>query len=137
VFLSGTVVWPLRALARRVRKPGDVRVLGSGRRIAVLASVAAWLTAGLNAVFLLGLLLVLPRALDLELQFGMPPLLVALLGIPMLTSALAIGLLLLAIPVWRIRGLLKVEGVMYSAVTMFAVVFVPFLLYWNLLGFRW
>jgi CubicO group peptidase (beta-lactamase class C family) len=101
VFLTTTIALPISALIGHLKNTPARRVQGARRRIAVLAWGAVSVTAGLDAVLLLGLLLVVPRALDLDLQFGMPPLLVALLTIPMLTTALAMGLLLLTVPIWR------------------------------------
>ena len=137
MFLMTAVAWPLHALLTRIRRPVDGRTGGSVGVPAVLAGLLAPLTAGLNALFLLGLLLVLSRALDLDLQFGMPPTVVALLAIPMLTTALALGLVLLAIPVWRMRTLSTFQKGVYSLVTLSALGFLPFIVYWNLLGFRW
>jgi hypothetical protein len=137
VFAIAAVAWPARALAYRLGNSLTERRPGSPRRMALLASAAATATAGLNAVLLLGLLLVLPQALDLELQFGMPPLLAALLTLPMLTTVLTVGLLLLTIPMWRNPTSSNAGKVGYSLFTAVAVCFVPFLVYWNLLGFQW
>ena len=134
---SGAIAWSVSVLAGRLRRPRAACTHGSIGAISVLTTIAVPLTAGLNAALLLGLLLVLPRALDLDLQFGMPPTLMALLTMPMLTTALAVGLVLLAIPVWHMRSLSKFQGGVYSLLTLSALGFVPFLLYWNLLGFRW
>jgi hypothetical protein len=62
--------------------------------------------------------------LSLDLQSGLLPVLMGLLALPMLSTALAIRLLLLAIPVWRMHNLSRPGLIVYSVVTMFALGFV-------------
>jgi hypothetical protein len=138
VFLIAGVIWPVSALERRLRKRPDADTASVvGERVAWFAGLLVALSGAVNGLFLLGLLLVLPRALDLGLQFGMPPTLVALFALPMMTTALAVGLVLLQLPVWRSRRWSNRGKGGYSLFTIVALAFVPFLLHWNLLGFRW
>src|SRR5215216_339350 len=140
VFLTAAVIWPVSALERRLRKRQDADTVSTGvvaERVVRFAGLLVALNGALNGLFLLGLLLVLPRALDLGLQFGMPPTLVALLAMPLMTTALVVGLVLLQLPVWRSRGCSNRARGGYSVSTVVALAFVPFLLHWNLLGLQW
>jgi hypothetical protein len=55
----------------------------------------------------------------------------------LIASALAGVALVLAIPVWRKRAWTAWGRALYTAFVGIAVAFVPFLGYWNLLGFQW
>src|SRR5262249_58388222 len=103
----------------------------------LVAHMVVWLSGALNALFVAGLLVVLPRAFDLGLKFGIPPPLEALLRLPVVTTALAVGVVLLAIPVWHSNACSKPGRLGYFFFAVVAVAFVPFLAYWNLLGIRW
>jgi hypothetical protein len=132
VFLGGAGAWPVARLRNRFRPRR-----AADRRPPVLVWLLLGGTGLLNAVFLLGLIWLLPRALDLGLQFGMLPGLGALFGLPLATSVLAVGLLVLTLPVWRSRAWSVLGRSAYSCFTLVALAFIPFLLYWNLLGFQW
>ena len=66
----------------------------------------------------------------------MPPIVIVLLCIPLLTTALAIGLPILTALVWENKCGSVAWRLYYSLVTLAALAFVWFLNYWNLLGFR-
>jgi CubicO group peptidase (beta-lactamase class C family) len=121
LFAAVTIGVPIVARVRRVRP----------------VAILAWFTALLNIAFLVGVLIVLPRAFDLDLQFGMPLPLRALFSLPMLSTAAAIGLVVLGIPLLRTSRRVTSGAVAYVAFTLVALAFVPFLGYWNLLGWRW
>ena len=65
----------------------------------------------------------------------MPAVAVAILLLA--SSALAVMALALLIPVWRRRAWAARGRWLYTAYTVIAAAFVPFLAYWNLLGFQW
>jgi hypothetical protein len=105
----------------------------SWRFVSSLGSVIALL----NGSVLVTIAVVLPRSLDLDLQFGMPPALWALFAVPMLTTVLLAPLVISTALEWRAPGLpltRKIGGAVFSAL---AVAFVPFVMHWNLLGFHW
>jgi len=137
-FATAALVWPLSALIPRLFKRNRVHLVDrADARVGTLAAAGVAINAALNATFLLALLIILPRAFDLGLQFGMPPLLGALFSVPILTTGLALALATLTFPMvrthaWRLRACLA-----YCLYTIFALAFAPFLLYWNLLGLRW
>ena len=130
LFLSECVGWPAAYLIRRWRK-GPV---SSGRE-AHLARWLAWSSSGLNLVFLVGLILMLGyRLLDLVVE--VPPEMMALLLIPLLTSALAIGRVYCAAVSWKHGYWSTGSRLYYSGATLITLGFIWFLYYWNLLGFH-
>ncbi len=138
VFLAAAVAWPAIGLVRLLRSRADAHTTATAAgRIGSLAVAEVSAHAVLGSLLLLGLLYLLPRAFDLGLQFGMPPVLTALRAIPILATALAVGLVGLAIPVLHSRAWSGLVRLGYCLYTVCAVAFVPFLLYWNLLGQRW
>ena len=69
--------------------------------------------------------------------YGMPPVIVGLLFIPLLTTALSVLLAVLASLFWW-RGFSSLLGRTYFSLTaILALTFIPFLHYWSLLGFRY
>ena len=136
VFVMATVARPLARLFRHRRTPVRDSAVARGR-LGTFATLALTLSAGVNALFLMGLLLILPRAFDLGMQFGMPPALAVLFAAPVLTTALAAVLVALALPLVRARTWPGPVLSAYCVYAMVAVAFVPFLVYWNVLGLHW
>lgn len=97
-----------------------------------LAQLFAILICGLNLSFIIGMLLIIG-----ELIYETPKKLALLLCIPISTSVLAIGLPVFAILAWMNPEWLFIEQLHYSLVSLTALGFIPFLNYWNLLGFRY
>jgi hypothetical protein len=88
----------------------------------------------LNLLFLVSLALLLPRAYELGLEYGLPPMLRMLFWLPRITAVLTL-LLLLALPlVWRRLSLPLLGRAVYTLVAAAAVGFIPLLGYWNLLS---
>ncbi len=105
-----------------------------------LTQLLAGLSCGLNLFFILGMFLVKflsennPR---FQIEYGMPREIIFLLCIPLFTSVIAIGLPILAVLAWIENDWLFLEQLHYSLVAITALGFIPFLHYWNLLGFRY
>ena len=124
VFLSAVVGWPLT----RRRWRGETGV-------ARFARVAAWTASASFLAFLVSLAVVLRD--PMQIAFGVPPLLQAVLAIALAGAALTLVGAFLAVRSW-IRGDWSVVGrVHYSVVVVAGVAFVWFLDHWNLLGFRY
>ena len=95
-----------------------------------------YLVASLDLGFLIGVLVVGGLAQD-ELRYGLPAPLVIGLAVPLLSAALTAALAMSAVLTWhRPYGSLSMRGY-YSLVTLSAIVYLPYLAYWNLLGFRY
>ena len=128
VFLSGSII----SILAMTKFPEDF-----GHQ---LAQLLAGLNCGLNLIFAFGVLIL--KALSknnyrLHWIYGIPKILTFLLCIPLLTSVLAIGLPVFAVSAWMNHEWSSNEQLYYSLVTLFSLGFIPFLNYWNLLGFRY
>jgi hypothetical protein len=69
-------------------------------------------------------------------DYGVPLVTIALLCLPLLTTILTMALPWYAVLAWRNRYWSLTGRVYYSLITLAALVYIPFLFYWNLLGFR-
>ena len=130
VFLSVGAVW----LHGRV--VGGLRDRVRAGRVDRAARSAARLVSGLNMTFLIGLPAVL--AVDpLGITYGASPAVVVLLTVPLFTTAMTPGLLFLNVLVWKWGHLSHFDRWHHSLGTLAALAFIPYLMYWNLLGFRY
>ena len=128
IFLSGSIVGIL-ALTKFPETSGHQ-----------LAQSLAVITCGLNLIFFAGMLIVQQLVRNnyrLQLIYGVPRIVTILLCIPILTSVLAIALPVFAILTWMNPEWYLIERLHYSLVSLSALGFIPFLNYWNLLGFRY
>ncbi len=91
----------------------------------------------LNLLFLVGLGY-FGRGVDAySYLYGMPAVMVGLLLIPLLTAGLSVILAVLTGLSWKQRRGSLSGRVYFSLTTILALMFIPFLHYWNLLGFRY
>ncbi len=128
-FLS-VLVWPTHALLRRLRGQR-----GQASRLSMWSRVLAGLLSILNLIFLLGLGMGIVDSMK-TMAPEMPAYFPALLIIPLVTAALAVAVLVLAVLAWR-RHTWSFGGRMhYSLVILAGWLFLWFASYWNLLGFR-
>jgi CubicO group peptidase (beta-lactamase class C family) len=100
----------------------------------------AWVIAGLvgtlNLVFLIGLPLSLWIIGVWKLVYGVPGIVVALLCLPLVTAILSLGLLMFTALAWFNNYWSLSKRIHYSLITLAALIFIPWLAYWNLLGFE-
>jgi CubicO group peptidase (beta-lactamase class C family) len=99
------------------------------------------LTIGLNLVFLIGFVSVLVLGNLYEFAYRVPPLLVALLVIPVITAGLTVVLIGLTVMLgWQNLFVMKSGTIFrqlrYVGILMTSVIFLHCLNYWNLLGFN-
>lgn len=100
----------------------------------------AILTCTFNLFFIFGMLVVNVLSQNnkrFQFAYGMPKIVILLLCIPILTSVLAITLPFFAILAWMNNEWSLLLQVHYSLVSLTALGLIPFLNYWNLLGFRY
>ena len=102
-------------------------------------SLFRWYTSlicALNLIFLIGLSLNFMSILHdpWSLIYGLTPTTKSLLIIPLVTSVLTLGLIALALLGWKFRYWSLVGRLYYTWVTIATLGFIPFLRYWNLLG---
>lgn len=127
IFLSGVIVWLIVPLTRRQ---------------APLLGVLAGLVSGLALLFLALLAAALWSAVSTQaqhyswLEYGAPPWAYGLLSLPLLSTALTPLLLSATIVAWRVTAWPLALRLHHSLVALAALAFIPFLLFWNLLGFH-
>ncbi|AFY46293.1 penicillin-binding protein, beta-lactamase class C [Nostoc sp. PCC 7524] len=131
VFFSASLMWLVRPLIDFLKgKPFLDRQKFN----------PAWMIAGListlNLVFLIGLPLSLWLIGAWKLVYGVPAVVVALFCLPLVTTPLTIVLALLTVLAWRNKNWSLGVRSHYSLVTFAASIFIPFVMYWNLLGFQ-
>jgi hypothetical protein len=93
------------------------------------------LVSALNLVFVAGLVVRFGQVLS-SVFYGTPAYFVALLVIPLLTAILTVGLVVFTVLAWRDDYGSVLERFHYSLIAVAALVFMWFVNYWNLLGFR-
>jgi CubicO group peptidase (beta-lactamase class C family) len=130
LFLSACIAWPLASLLSHIRHKPDAGTRGKG-----IPRLLAGSTSAVNLAFLAGFVWVMPNAMG-TLSCGVPPVLIALLCIPLLGTALTAASVACTMLAWK-HGYWSVAGrAHYTAVALAGVIFVFFLNHWNLLGFR-
>ncbi|HYG57506.1 MAG TPA: hypothetical protein VD902_05510, partial [Symbiobacteriaceae bacterium] len=126
--------WMLLAWLVRLRR-GTAQGRAARLAVALLRAVC-----GVNLAFAIGLVVTL-LVTGLEgggtpLDYGIPPLLIALLGLPLLSVALTGACIAGAAVAWR-RCFWTLAGrVQHSVVTLCSVAFLCSLWYWNMIGFK-
>ncbi len=131
VFLSACFIWPILPLIRSLR--------GKNFQIERQPS-RAWLLAGvvgtLNLVFIIGLPLSLWLYGAWKLAYGVPAFAIAFLSLPTIATVLTLGLSVFTVLGWKNKYWSVTGRAHYSLITLAALAFIPFLIYWNLLGFQ-
>ena len=144
IFLSGSVVWlilpPVRLLYRRVR--GRSSRSNRPGRIAMLGRWLGGVTCALDLFFLVTFLLLMQSAASTQdlhyswIEYGVPAGVIALLCIPLVTTALAVTMPFVTILAWKGSYWSVPARLHYTLLSLGTLAFIPFLLYWNLLGFH-
>jgi hypothetical protein len=128
IFLLPLVIWPLGAVIGRIRKKSTESTATTGsKRARWVAGIASLL----NLLFLLILFLSLE-----ELVFGVPLVLRVALLIPIVAALLTLVMLGMTIRAWKDSYWSVLGRIYYSFLTLTAALFVLWLTYWNLLGWR-
>lgn len=131
VFLSASIAWVIPLLRRRRNASSQIVPILRRSRF-LIGSVGA-----LNLIFLIGLTVALLGVDQMEFAYGLPPFIFALLSIPLVTTGLTIGLFYNTVLDWK-DGVGSVPERAYNTLVLLtALAFIPFLEYWNLLGFRY
>jgi CubicO group peptidase (beta-lactamase class C family) len=127
--LAGLVAW--------IRKGRGTSAALNDKDDRAVASLRRW-TAGVaaaNLFFLAGMFLAFLN--KVAMAFGLPLYVWLLLCIPLITTAATLVILWQVWTAWRNRAGTASSRAFYSLVAFAAVAFVPFLAYWNLLGFHY
>lgn len=112
-------------------------VLGSLWQIASPRAVprAMWIAAAANLVFIIGLALTIAGTFG-SLEYGVPRVLIVLLTVPLVTTALTMVSLIEFATALR-QSANTLSKVRLTVGLTAALAFVPWLAYWNLLGYRY
>jgi CubicO group peptidase (beta-lactamase class C family) len=127
LFSWGAVVWLAGDLLRSPESPPQSPP--RTRRLSGLTSL-------LNLIFLLGAGAAFTRISPREFAYGLPPEVLLLLVIPLLTFGTTAALWISLLSDWRRREGAFVRRLHDSLIGATALGFFPFLVYWNLLGFH-
>jgi CubicO group peptidase (beta-lactamase class C family) len=130
-FASETLVWLSGSLFRRWRNRSS-----TAGRLSRHVRALTGLTSALNLLFLGGLAASLLLVDPFVFAYGMPRAVTIELLIPLLTTGLTVILLVLSWPVWKDPSWGLFGRLHHSLAVLAGVGFVPFLRYWNLLGFH-
>lgn len=130
-FLSASIAWLIRPFIQRLRR----KPLANLYPLHWALSTAAFVGL-LNLLFLVGLPLSLWVIGVWKLAYGVPTIAIGLLCLPIITTALVWVLPVGSVIAWRKGYWSLAQRLHYSIVTLAALAFIPFLLYWNLLGFQ-
>jgi CubicO group peptidase (beta-lactamase class C family) len=129
LFITAVLGWPLAALSR---------ILCRRKCEGVAAPKAArWLAGVMSGLFVVFLLCVLGAVTnEKELMAGVPPLLKVGLVLPLIAALLGVGVLFYMLKAWQKGYWTRCHRLHYTLVFVAALVFIWFLNYWNLLGWR-
>jgi len=129
LFNTAVLGWPLAALSR---------VICRRKCTSVPAPKAArWLAGVMSGLFVAFLLCVLGAVSnEKELMAGVPPLLKIGLALPLIGALLGLGVLFYMLKAWLKGYWTRCHRLHYTLVFAAALVFIWFLNFWNLLGWR-
>jgi CubicO group peptidase (beta-lactamase class C family) len=130
-FLYGFINWAIGHLLFS-RKKHHHRISKINKLVITLSG----LVSILNLVFLVSVILSLLLISQWEFNYGVPYILLVSLCIPLVSMSITIGLPFLNVLACRNKDWSIKQKLHYSLITVAALLFMPFLNYWNLLGFR-
>jgi CubicO group peptidase (beta-lactamase class C family) len=102
--------------------------------ISKIPELLAFALAPLNLIFLIGFILV--SSSPYGLAYGVPLLIIVLLCLPLLTTVMTVSLIIFMLLALKNGDWNLCQRLYYSLMTLASVVFILWLRYWNLLGFR-
>jgi len=125
LLLSGLLLWPIIALVHRRRSSE-----GRGR-----LRIARWSAAATGGLYLLFLLLLVMILSDFTvIEYGMAPLLIAMLSVGVAAAVMTLGVVIQAILAWRHGDWRLATRAHYSLVALAYAALAWQLNHWNLLG---
>lgn len=128
VFLSACVIWPLLALFRRWRGWASPPLRPR------LTTWLAWLVSALNLAFVVGFA---AAVYYFDLEYGLPPVMPAVLAIPPASAGLTVVLVACVFLARRNRSGTWLRRSYVSLIALASVGFLFLLNFWNLLGLKY
>jgi CubicO group peptidase (beta-lactamase class C family) len=129
LFITAVLGWPLAALSRVIcrRKCESVAA----------PKAARWLAGVMSGLFVAFLLCVLGAVSnEKELMAGVPPLLKFGLILPLIAALLGVAVLFYMLKAWLKGYWTRCHRLHYTLIFVAALIFIWFLNFWNLLGWR-
>lgn len=137
VFLSSCMSWPVSYFIYHLQRHPS-RTSRSKRQVhfpaGLMNSVLPTAISALNLSFLIGVALVVLLSNLYEFAYGVPPIMIALLRIPLLTTGMTVMLPIFMVLVWKDKHWSVIGRLHYLLIMLGAWGFISFLYYWNLLG---
>lgn len=125
IFLSAIIFWPLGSLINRLRKkPSNP----DGKRARLLAGTISFLNVVFSVIIFI--------SISPQFVFGVPTIVKIALVIPIITTMMTLYMLYVTFQVWQGYNWSVLGKVHYSLITLAALVFIGWVNYWNLLGWR-
>jgi dienelactone hydrolase len=132
VFLSAALGLTINAVLSRVRHDRTMPAPAGARRARLLAIVSS----ALNLIVLVGVIALIAEFLSSGEEVHLAPLFNALPLLSLLATLVTIGMSGFAVLAWKDTYWSLVGRVSYTMLAFVALLFVPFLNYWNLIGFQ-
>lgn len=129
VFFIGFILWLVGIILQNIRKKTSFR---HGRPVRLFSGI----TCGLNLVFLIGFVITFLQLQSIGI-YGLPEYVTLLFVIPFISIVLAVTSAIFIIIAWLHRNGDTIWRIYHSFIAFISLMFIPFLLYWNLIGFRY
>lgn len=143
IFFSESLKIPIKILRKYnlLTKKKNLIIfdeLHKTNNIYLYGNLVSTIVSSLNLLFILGIYYLVNETDDIFVYFshGVPSLLMLLLYIPAFTLGLTFSLPIFLLIVWKYKYCSLATKIHFSLVTITALAFIPFLDYWNLLGFK-
>jgi len=130
IFLSMSIVWPVRALVRWLRKQPPLE------RPATWAWRIAGLLSLLNVAYFVGLVAAIMTMGSGAFAHGIPASIIGLYTLPLIGVVLTLALIVLVVLAWKNRSGAWIGRAYTSLIAAAGVVFLWFLNTWSLLGYQ-
>ncbi|EGJ35250.1 MULTISPECIES: hypothetical protein [Moorena] len=131
IFLWGCLVWLIRPLISR--KNQSLSLVSRHTR---LVELIIGLISILNLCFFSGMGIAISIIDFWEFFFGIPPVMIALLYLPIVTTGLTTVVSIIGLLAWRDKNWSWIRRGYYCLSMLAAWLFIWLLNYWNLLGFK-
>ena len=125
IFLAALIGWPISYFCSRKSK----------KKVSLFSIFAHWLALITCALFIISIPLIM-GLIQKAVYSEYLGLMLAMLSVPLAGAALSIGVLICAIFAWKNNYWSKRERLNYTIVTVTMFIFIWWLNYWNVLGYR-
>jgi CubicO group peptidase (beta-lactamase class C family) len=133
IFLLRVLIWPLRDMVKRLRKQERTPETATPQT----ARLAWRLSGGVSGLVVLCPFILLAWAITKPWPiFDVPPTVVVILSLLLIASMIGLALPIFVVLAWKRSYWSLGRRLHFSFIALAAFIMVPWLYYWNLLGFR-